>query len=372
MARKMIVTPWEVSGDIDYEKLLKEFGIKKISPALMKRLERHAGKLHVLLRRGLFFAHRDLDWILREHEKGNKFYLYTGRGPSGHTHLGHIVPWMLTKWLQDRFKAKLLFQMTDDEKALFNPRLSLEETNRMSYENALDVIAVGFNPKKTEIFVDTDYAKTLYPHAVRVAKRITLSTTKAVFGLKNDSNVGQAFFTSMQAVPALLESVRQKKNVPCLIPYAIDQDPHFRIARDVLPKLGYHKPASIQGRFLPGLAEGGKMSASIPDSAIFITDSPGAARKKVMNSFTGGRATVAEQRKKGGRPETCPVFQYYKFLFEEDDEALDLRKGDCIVGDLLCGNCKAELAKRVAKFLREHQRKRKAAKKQLSKFIVKD
>ncbi len=238
-----VVTPWEVRGDIDYDKLIKDFGVDQLTPKLLKRLEKHTGDLHTLLRRGLFFAHRDLGWILDEYEKGNPFYLYTGRGPSGHTHLGHLVPWIFTKWLQDKFGAKLLFQMTDDEKFLFNSGLDLEETNRFAYENALDVIALGFDPKKTEIFSDIDYIHTLYPHALKVAKKITFSTTKAVFGFKNESNIGQIFFSSVQAVPAFLESVRHGKNIPCLIPHAIDQDPYFRVARDVLPRLGYYKPA---------------------------------------------------------------------------------------------------------------------------------
>jgi tryptophanyl-tRNA synthetase len=370
--KDFVVTPWEVKGEIDYDKLIKEFGVDKISLNHLRRIEKHTGKLHLLLRRGLFFAHRDLDWILDEYEKNNKFYLYTGRGPSGHTHLGHLVPWFFTKWLQDHFNAKLIFQMTDDEKFLFNPDLDLNETNRFAYENALDVIALGFDPKNTEIFSDIDYSKTLYPHALRVAKKITFSTTRAVFGLRNDSNIGQIFFSSVQAVPAFLESVRQNKNIPCLIPHAIDQDPYFRIARDVLPGLGYYKPASIQGRFLPGLSEGGKMSASITDSAIFTTDSLKSARKKIMNAFTGGCATVVEQRKLGGNPDICPIYHYLTFIFEEDDKKLNDQYDKCKSGELLCGEHKELLVKKVLKFLELHQEKRESAKDVLEDFIIRD
>ena len=367
-----VVTPWEVKGDIDYDKLIKDFGVDRITPELIKQLEKHTGTLHTFLRRGLFFAHRDMGWILDEYEKGNPFYLYTGRGPSGHTHLGHLVPWMFTRWLQDKFDAKLLFQMTDDEKFLFNPGLSLEETNSFAYENALDIIALGFDPDKTEIFSDIDYCKTLYPLALGVAKKITYSTTKAVFGMRNDSNIGQIFFSGMQAVPAFLESVRQRRNIPCLIPHAIDQDPYFRVARDVLPRLGYYKPASIQGRFLPGLAEGGKMSASIPESAIFTTDTEKAAKKKVMSAFTGGQATVAEQKKLGGNPDICPVYHYMAFLFEEDDAKLREQYSLCKAGELLCGEHKQILAEKVTTFLLQHQVKRAKAKDKLDSFIIKD
>ena len=74
----------------------------------------------------------------------------------------------------------------------------------------------------------------MYKQAVRVAKHITFSTVKDAFGFGNDTNIGAIFYTSMQAVPAFLKSVEEGKNVPCLIPLAIDQDVHFRVARDVM------------------------------------------------------------------------------------------------------------------------------------------
>ncbi|MBI5553738.1 MAG: tryptophan--tRNA ligase, partial [Candidatus Diapherotrites archaeon] len=274
MKKDFIVTPWEVSGEIDYARLIKEFGTNEISPELLKRVEKHAGELHPFLRRKIFFSHRDLGWLLSEYEKGNPFYLYTGRGPSGNTHLGHLVPWMFTKWLQEKFGTELYFQLTDDEKFLFNPNLTLEQTHAMAYENALDVIAMGFSPKKTFIFSDIDYAKTMYRLAIQVSKRLTFSTAKAVFGFENDSNVGQIFFTCMQSVPAFLPSALKGKNIPCLIPHAIDQDAHFRVTRDIVPKMGYYKPATIHCRFLPALTgPGGKMSASKQETALYTTDS---------------------------------------------------------------------------------------------------
>ncbi|UCG95264.1 MAG: tryptophan--tRNA ligase, partial [archaeon] len=193
---RMKVTPWEVSGRIDYDRLVKEFGTEPLTEKIVKDIEKKAGEEHLFLRRRIFFTHRDMDWILKEYDKGNRFYLYTGRGPSEHTHLGHLIPWIFTKWLQEKFGAELWFQMTDDEKFLFKPNLSLEEANKFSYENALDVIALGFDPKKTFIFSDLDYSKTLYREALKVAKKLTFSTVKAVFGFKNESNVGQIFFTS--------------------------------------------------------------------------------------------------------------------------------------------------------------------------------
>ena len=211
---KQIVTPWKVEGDLDYQRLIKEFGTSEITPELLTRIKKHTKQLHPYLKRKIFFSHRDMNWILDQYEKGNEFFLYTGRGPSEQVHLGHITVWKFTKWLQDKFGVEVYFQMTDDEKFLFKENLTLEETNKLAYENALDVIALGFNPKKTKIFSNIDYGKTLYRGAVKVAKKLTFSTVKATFGFSESNNVGQIFYTAMQAVPCFLPSVQQKKKIP--------------------------------------------------------------------------------------------------------------------------------------------------------------
>jgi tryptophanyl-tRNA synthetase len=125
------VDPWTVEGDVDYDKLLIQFGSQKLEASLVERLERVTGKkCHRLIRRGIFFSHRDLNLILDLYEAGTKFYLYTGRGPSSEAlHLGHLIPFQMTKWLQDTFNCPLVIQLTDDEKFLFKD-MKLEECHR--------------------------------------------------------------------------------------------------------------------------------------------------------------------------------------------------------------------------------------------------
>ena len=370
-----IVTPWEVQGKVDYTKLIEQFGVEPIDAALLERIKKFTqGELHYLLRRNIFFAHRDLHFLLHEYEKGNKFYLYTGRGPSDHTHLGHLVPWIFTKWLQDKFDTKLIFQITDDEKFLFKESLELKDTHFYALDNALDVIALGFDPKKTEIIIDTDYGKTLYNLALPIAKKITFSTIKATFGFDMSANIGKIFYTSIQTVPAMLESVRQGQNVPCLIPHGIDQDPHFRVSRDILPKLGFYKPASIQSKFIPGLSGiDGKMSSSDPNSTIFVTDTPKMIKTKINKyAFSGGQATIPEHREKGGNPDIDVSFQWLKLMFEPDDTKLKNIEEDYRAGRLLSGELKAILIERITNFLVRHQEKREKAKDRLNDFLIKD
>jgi len=372
MNQDFTVTPWDVSGTIDYTKLIEDFGTEPINSELLERWKRLTGDLPMALKRKVFFSHRDLKWLLDRYEAGEKFVLYTGRGPSGHTHLGHLMPWMFTKYLQDTFDAPLYFQMTDDEKFLFKPELSMKEAMSYTYENTLDVIALGFDPKKTKIFSDLEYSKTLYRIAMEVAKRITFSTAKAVFGFDNSTNAGMIFITAMQSAPAFLPSVEAGKNIPVLIPQAIDQDPHFRVTRDIAPKLGYYKPAAIHCTFLPSLVGSDKMSASKPESTIYTVDEPKVARKKVLSAFTGGRVTITEQKQLGGITSICAIFQYYHYLFEMDQEKLDTREQKCRRGEIMCGECKQELADRVVSFLERHQEKREQARDKIQDFIVSD
>ncbi|RLG19314.1 tryptophan--tRNA ligase [Candidatus Micrarchaeota archaeon] len=364
------VTPWEVKGDIDYDKLIKKFGVQRISNKELEMLDRLA-PLHLFLRRGMFFAHRDLNVVLKEHEKGKKVVLYTGRGPSGHTHLGHIVPWIFTRWLQKAFKAKLYFQMTDDEKFLVKD-LALNKTKNYAKENALDLIALGFEPKDTKIIYDTEHIDELYPFALKIAKRTTFSIAKAVFGFNNSTNIGLSFFPALQAAVAFYAQEREGgKDVQCLIPCAIDQDPYWRIARDAAPYLGYPKTATILSKFLPGLSgPAGKMSATDEANAIYTTDLPEVARKKIMKAFTGGQATVEEQRKKGGNPDLCTVCQWLYLLFEDDDKVMQQRLEDYRAGKILDGENKKYLADKVVAFLEEHQKKREKARDVLDKFSL--
>lgn len=367
----MVVTPWEVRGKVDYKRLIREFGTQPLTEELRQRLAKYMGSIHIQLRRELFFSHRDLDAVLDLYEKGVKFVLYTGRGPSGPVHIGHMVPWIFTKHLQEAFGTRLYFQMTDDEKFVIDDERVLSETTKLAYDNALDLIALGFEPKNTFIIYDVQDIDLLYDIALEVAKRITYSTARSTFGFQDSTNLGWIFYPAVQAVPCFIHKKLTGENVPALIPAAIDQDPFWRITRDIAAKIGCYKPAQIHNRFLPSLGVGGKMNASEPETAIFTTDAPELVKQKIWRAFTGGKGTVAEQKKLGADPDVCTVFQYFLYLFEEDDKKLAERNRRCKAGEVLCGDCKKDLTERVNKFLGEHQKRREKAKSTIDKFHIK-
>jgi|TARA_B100001750_G_scaffold231293_1_gene229298 tryptophanyl-tRNA synthetase len=365
---EFVVTPWHVEGDIDYDKLIKQFGTQKISNELLSKLQKITGEDHFMLRRGVFFSHRDLNLILENYEKGKEFFLYTGRGPSGHTHIGHLIPWVFAKWLQDKFHVDMYFQLTDDEKFFAKQDLSLDQTTNFALENALDFIALGFKPENTKIIVNTKNIKTLYPIAAQVAKKINFSNTKAVFGFTNDTNLGMIFYTCLQSAPCFIED----KQV--LIPLGVDQDPHFRITRDIAPKINKTKPALIHNIMIPSLlGPGGKMSASDEKSTIYTTDSPEVVKKKINKyAFSGGQPDIDEHRKIGGDPDIDVSYQYLRIFFEQDDSKLKKIYDDYKSGKMLTGELKSILIEKINEFLSLHQEKREEARKNIDDYLLKD
>ena len=209
------VTPWQVDGVVDYNKIVQDFGTRLITPEIIEKLKIMSGNIHPLLSRGFFFSHRDFDTILDAYRNGENFYLYTGRGPSGHVHMGHLMPWFFTKYLQDTFKSRLLFQITDDEKFLYSQHLSLQEVENYAYDNILDVIAMGFDPKLTRIIIDTKNIHALYPLYLEISKRLTFSTARAVFGFKPSSNIGMIGFPAIQASALLFAILDRTEAYAC-------------------------------------------------------------------------------------------------------------------------------------------------------------
>ncbi|KAF7508543.1 hypothetical protein GJ744_009092 [Endocarpon pusillum] len=391
-AAEQRITPFDVSGGVDetgkllpvdYNKLIQQFGATPISPTLLERFEKVTGKKpHRFLRRGIVFSHRDLEKILDRHEKGQPFYLYTGRGPSsGSLHVGHAIPFEFTKWLQDVFDVPLIIMLTDDEKYMHTPKLEISDSKRFTIENAKDIIGIGFDPAKTFIFSDFDYVSgAFYENICRMAKRITINSVRATFGFNDSNNVGEFHFCATQSATSFATSFPhifgsdplKTRSIPCLIPCAIDQDPYFRQCREHAEKMKYKKPSLIHSIFLPALqGPGSKMSASIDISAIFLTDTPNQIKNKINKyAFSGGQDTAEKQRELGGRTKDDVAFQYLTFFLEDDNELEQIRhayeKGEMLTGELK-GICIKYLQEYVAGF---QERRKKVTEEMRREFMA--
>ncbi|HZY46829.1 MAG TPA: tryptophan--tRNA ligase [Candidatus Bathyarchaeia archaeon] len=368
VSEKFVVTPWEVSGVVDYDRLIRDFGTKPITGQLEKKLEGVLGDAAYLVRRHIFFSHRDLDLVLEDHAKGKGLFLYTGRGPSGPMHIGHIIPFYFTKWLQETFDTRVYLQITDDEKFLEEKRnLTFEDTQRWAIDNILEIAAVGFDPDKTFILQDTEFIGHAYPLVLKIARKVNFSTAKSVFGFTGETNIGFSFYPSIQILPSLLENRR------CLIPSAIDQDPYWRIQRDIAESMGYYKAAAVHSKFLPPLTGmKDKMSSSKPETAIYLHDDNETVRNKVYRyAFSGGQATKEEHRKKGGDPDVDVPFQWLYMFFEPDERRIEQIRAEYKSGKMLTGDLKNILIEKVTRFLDEHRQRREKAR-ELVPFYKRD
>lgn len=370
------VTPWEVEGavdenglaqSIDYNKLIEQFGTRKVDETTLQRFKEATGhEPHPFLKRGVFFSERDLSKILDLYEHGEPFFLYTGRGPSSDSlHLGHMVPFIFTKWLQEVFDVPLVVELTDDEKFLFKPKLTIDDVKRFAKENCKDIIAVGFKPENTFIFSDLEYMNpAFYENIVRTSRQITTSTAKAVFGFQDSDCIGKLHFASVQIATAFPSSFPDvlglPPKTPCLIPCAIDQDPYFRVCRDVADKLKFSKPSLIHAKFFPALQGAStKMSASDTTTSIFMDDTPKQIQKKINKyAFSGGRATLEEHRELGGNIDVDVAYQYLSF-FSYDDEKLEKLAAGYKKGEIMSSEMKQECIAVLQDYVAAYQARRK-------------
>ncbi|MDI6917824.1 MAG: tryptophan--tRNA ligase [Thermoplasmatales archaeon] len=137
-------------------------------------------------------------------------------------------------------------------------------------------------------------------------------------------------------------------------------------------KFGGHafcSPAATYQRLMTGLT-GGKMSSSEPGSAIFLSDAPRDAKKKIKNSKTGGAVSLEEQKKHGGKPEECTVYELLLYHLVENDNELEEIYNNCRSGERMCGRCKDFASQLVEEFLKNLKEKSESAKDTLNDYVV--
>ena len=211
----------------------------------------------------------------------------------------------------------------------------------------------------------------MYKYAAQVAKKITYSTAKSAFGLKPENNIGWSFYPAMQAAHILFPQFYKGKHIS-VVPVAIDQDPFIRLTRDIASHkdFRFEKPAALHAMFLPSLHGGSKMSSS-EGGMIFLSDTEKEVANKIKKyAFSGGQPTIEEHRRKGGNPDVDVSFQYLRYLFEDDDNKLIQIYEDYKAGRLLTGELKQILIEKINVFLKEHQKAREKAKRDIDKFVL--
>ncbi|PSQ42733.1 tryptophan--tRNA ligase [Halobacteriales archaeon SW_7_68_16] len=342
---------YEPTDDTEYDRVIEAFGATPIDDATAARFPDHP-----LVRRRVFYAGRDVDRFLDAATTGSAHAVVTGVGPSGPMHLGHVAPIYFARRVQEATGAFVCLPLSDDEKR-FDREMEFTDTSAALRSNLRDLLAVGFDPERTRIVIDTADADLVYPIAADLAADLTPATVRATYG--EPSNAGLGFYPAVQATHLLLPQLLDEPQ-PTLVPIAADQDPHVRVCRDLAGKerLPVEKPGALLGQFLPSL-DGEKMSSSTGEP-IRLTDDEATVRGKLHDAYTGGQRSVAAHRERGGDPTDDVPFQLLAAIFEPDDDRLAAIARDYRAGDLLSGELKELAADRIVSFLDDHQRRRAA------------
>ena len=131
---------------------------------------------------------------------------------------------------------------------------------------------------------------------------------------------------------------------------------------------GFIQPSSTYHRFMTGLT-GEKMSSSKPESAIFLTDTLKDANKKIMQAKTGGAVTLEQQKKEGGKPDLCVIYELFLYHLIEDDVELKDIYDSCKNGKKMCGNCKKYACELMDKKLEDLKEERELAKNKIDLYL---
>jgi tryptophanyl-tRNA synthetase len=369
--KDFILNPWEVSGNVNYKKLMDEFGITE-----MKSLPEIFEK-EILFRRGIIFAHRDFQNILNTIKSKKKFVMMTGLMPSGKFHFGHAVLAKQFPFYQ-KLGAKIYIAVADLEAHNIRKK-SFEELRRVAIEEYLkNYIALGLKPKNCDFYFqsarskDAKKSNAYYRLASNFSNYATFNEFKGVYGEVNPGKINASLFQAADMYhPQLSDFEGPETRV--LIPVGIDQDPHIRIARGMARRnkdQEFIPISSTYHLFLPSLKGSGKMSSSDENSFIAMTDNEEEVERKIKRyAFSGGRESLEAHRKHGGSPEKDVSFQYLKMFFEPNDKKLDEIRSKYESGELLTSELKVITIEKINSFLKGHQKKLKLADKVVGKFL---
>ncbi len=363
-----MINPWS-SASLDYEKLTKQFGIKPFTE-LLGELENP----HLLMSRGIIFGHRDYGRIIKALREKKDFAVVSGMMPSGNMHIGHkmIVDQLI--WYQKN-GADIYIPIADMES--YSARgIDFESSRKLAItEYITNYLALGLDFKASNVRVYLQSKnRTVQDLAYELAKKVNFNEMKAIYGFNGSTNIAHLYVPLIQVAdilhPQLEEFGGPKATV---VPVGPDQDPHIRLTRDIADRFkstyNFVAPSSTYHRFITGLT-GGKMSSSQPKTAIFLSDTPEDAEKKVMTGKTGGRESLKIQKELGGQPEECVIYEMLLYHLLENDEKLQEIHDNCKNGTMMCGECKSMTRDMIRVFFEKFSKKREKAAKIADKVLV--
>jgi len=372
LAQKEYQTKVELGAKINdyYTNKVKELQLKDFSK-IKAYLEAFLPELNPIISRDIIFAHLDFEPFTTSIANKTPFCIVSGLNPSSPLHLGHKVLFDQLLYFQS-LGADIYIPITNDESYLDGKVKSLAESRKIAYEEIIpSIIAFGFDPKKTKIYVMSDYPD-VYNFAINTSKYVTNQYVSSIFGDKAIDNSGKAFYRSAVQLAQILLPQLEEFGGPkaTLIPVGIDQHPYILLARDVAKKMSLIPPSEVIFKFQGSLLDPfEKMSGSKPNTAIYLSDNAETITKKIQRAYTGSVSVLEVHQKMGGVPEACSVFSLLNFHHPDNKFVSDIfnryKKGQINMKEL-----KEITTKFIIEIIADHQKK-KAQVKSVGEFILK-
>jgi len=231
MNDEITIDPWGSSQSTDYSRIIDKFGLSSMESVSVDS----PSKLH---RRGVIFAHRDLDMVLEAKRKGDSFGVLTGLMPSGKMHLGHSMVIDQVKWFQQQ-GGDVTIAVADLESNATRG-ISLSEGKKIAKEEYVAYYAaLGLDPEKTTVYFQSQRS-VVQRLGFQLGKRTNLSELEAIYGFDGATNLAHVQAPLVQAGDILHPQLDEFGGLrPIVVPVGIDQDPHLRLTRGLAAKTNW-------------------------------------------------------------------------------------------------------------------------------------
>lgn len=262
-----------------------------------------------------------------------KEIILTGDRPTGKLHVGHYIGSLKKRVSMQNSGKYDSYIMIADQQALTDNARDPEKIKNSLIQVALDYLAVGLDPKKSTIFVQSQIPalaelNLYYLNLVTVSRLERNPTVKAEIQQKHfERSIPAGFFTYPVSQAADITAFKAN-----LVPVGDDQEPMLEQTREIVRTFnsiygevlvepqGVFAPKG-SGR-LPGLDGNAKMSKSL-NNAIYLSDDADALRKKVMSMYTDPNHIHVEDP---GKVEGNMVFTYLDIFDKDKDKVAELKE----------------------------------------------
>tara|TARA_B100000945_G_scaffold138992_1_gene111228 strand:- start:6151 stop:7533 length:1383 start_codon:yes stop_codon:yes gene_type:complete len=262
------IDPWGSSQSTDYSRIIEKFGLSSMDGVSLDSPSR----LH---RRGIVFAHRDLDMILEAKRLGSSFGVLTGLMPSGKMHLGHSMVIDQVKWFQEQ-GGDVTIAVADLESTATRG-ISLAEGRKIASEEYVAYYAaLGLDPDKTTVYFQSQ-RNIVQKLGFQLGKRTNLSELEAIYGFDGSTNLAHVQAPLVQAGDILHPQLDEFGGLrPIVVPVGIDQDPHLRLTRGLAAKTNWFNVSDAK----MGLQVG--VSVQDENASVMGVESSGRVNKDVQ------------------------------------------------------------------------------------------